>query len=90
MTVFQETVVESILPEPNQMVLVSFFSEDNVLSDDIKICYIFEYQINKNQAFRFFGTPGIVVPYKLNAIYRVLSSALFILNWLRGSLKYER
>ena len=42
------------------MILVSFFSEDNVLSDEIKICYIFEYQNNENRAFRFFGgTPGI-------------------------------
>ena len=42
------------------MVLVSFFSEDNVLSDEIKMCYIFEYQSNENRAFRFlFGTPGI-------------------------------
>ena len=36
------------------MILVSFFSEDNVLSDEIKIGYIFEYQILKNQAFRLF------------------------------------
>ena len=37
------------------MISVSFFSEDNVLSDEIKICYIFEFQSNENQAFRFFG-----------------------------------
>ena len=37
------------------MILVSFFSEDNVLSDEIKICYIFEFQSNENRAFRFFG-----------------------------------
>ena len=36
------------------MILVSFFSEDNVLSDEIKICYIFEYQSNENRAFCFF------------------------------------
>ena len=51
------------------MILVSFFSEDNVLSDEIKICYIFEFKSNENQAFRFFffffwggggGTPGIM------------------------------
>ena len=41
------------------MILVSFFSEDNVLSDETKICYIFEYQSNENRAFRFFGTPGM-------------------------------
>ena len=32
------------------MILVSFFSEDNVLSD----YYIFEYQTNENRAFPFF------------------------------------
>ena len=41
--------------EPNQMILVSFFSDDNTLSDEIKICSIFEYQSNENRAFRFFG-----------------------------------
>ena len=29
--------------QPISMTLISFFSEDNVLSDEIKICYIFEY-----------------------------------------------
>ena len=33
--------------EPNQMILVSFFSEDNVLFDEIKICFILEYQNSK-------------------------------------------
>ena len=37
------------------MILVSFFSEDNILYDEFKICYIFEYQSNENQAFRFLG-----------------------------------
>ena len=47
--------------QPILMILVSFFSEDNVLSDEIKICYIFEYQIqrNENEGFYFLGTPGI-------------------------------
>ena len=36
------------------MILVSFFSEDSVLSDEIKICYIFDYQSNENQEFRLF------------------------------------
>ena len=43
------------------MILVSFFSEDNVLSEEIKICCIFEYHSNKNRAFRFSGTPGIYI-----------------------------
>ena len=37
------------------MILVSFFSEDNVLSHERKKSYIFEYQSNKNRAFRFWG-----------------------------------
>ena len=61
------------------MILVLFFSEDNILSDEIKICYILilsdeikicyilEYQSNKNQAFLFFGTPGIFV-YLVNVL----------------------
>ena len=40
--------------QPISMILVSFFSEDNVLSDEIKICYIFKFQINENRGFRFF------------------------------------
>ena len=43
--------------EPNRMILVSFMLEDNVLSDDIKICYIFEFQSNENRAFRLLGHP---------------------------------
>ena len=43
--------------QPISMILVSSFSEDNVLSDDIKIWYIFEYQSNENRAFRFMGHP---------------------------------
>ena len=46
--------------QPISMILVSLFSEDNVLSDEIKMCYIFEFQSNKNRAFHFFLTPGIV------------------------------
>ena len=41
--------------QPISMILVSFFSEDNVLSDEIKLCYIFEFQSNEYRAFRFFG-----------------------------------
>ena len=43
--------------EPNQMILV-FFSEDNVLFDEIKICYIFENQSNENLSIPLFlGNP---------------------------------
>ena len=34
--------------QPISLILVSFFSEDNVLSDEIKIWHIFEYQSNEN------------------------------------------
>ena len=47
MTVFWE------ITQPISVILVSFFSEDNVLSDEIKIYYTFEYQSNENRAFRF-------------------------------------
>ena len=40
--------------QPISMILVSFFLEDNVLSDEIKILYIFAFQSNKNRAFCFF------------------------------------
>ena len=56
MTVYKKMVDESILPNQIKMILVSFFSECNVLSDEIKICYIFTF----DRAFRLFGTPGIV------------------------------
>ena len=46
------------------MILVLFFSEDNVLSDEIKICYIFEYQSNENRAFRFFWDTRYSRSYK--------------------------
>ena len=37
------------------MILVSFFSEDDALSEEFKLCYIFEYQSNENWAVRFLG-----------------------------------
>ena len=49
------------------MFLVSLYSKDNVLTDEIKICYIFDYQSNQNWAFRFFGDTG----YSLDQMERV-------------------
>ena len=51
-------VRKAIIPDRNiarkkRKSTVSFFSEDNVLSDEIKICYIFEYQSNEHRAFLF-------------------------------------
>ena len=46
--------------QPILMILLSFFSEDNGLSDKIKICYIFKYQSNEFERSALWGTPGIV------------------------------
>ena len=65
MTVFQKMVVESILPEPNQMILVSFFSEDNGLSLMISQYAIFSnIRVTKIERSAFWGTPGIVFSSK--------------------------
>ena len=42
MTAFQEMIVDiwTYLPNQMQMILISFFSEYNVLSDEIKIALI--------------------------------------------------
>ena len=42
------------------MILVSFFLEDNVLSEEIQKLYIFGYQITKFERSAFWGTPGII------------------------------
>ena len=68
MTVFQEMVVESILRNQSND-LVSFFSEDNVLSDEIKICNIFlNIKETKIKCSTLLGTPGIL---KKNGTYQV-------------------
>ena len=43
------------------MILVSFFLGYNIVSDEIKICYIFEYQIHENRVFFLLGHLGIVI-----------------------------
>ena len=59
MTMFWEMTIESKLLNQFQwsMILVSFYSEDNVLSDEIKICCIFsyiKYQSNEIERPAFF------------------------------------
>ena len=46
--------------EPNQMILVSFFSEDSVLSDEIKYAIFSNIKLMKIERSAFGGTPGIV------------------------------
>ena len=53
----------------NQLISVSFFSEDNVLSDEIKICYIFEFKVTKIECSAFLGTPGIVEVCHAHPVY---------------------
>ena len=56
--VYKKMAVGSILPtKPNDLSIILFRRQ--CLSEEIKLCYIFEYQCNENRAFRFFGTPGI-------------------------------
>ena len=43
MTTFSEMIIEIKTTQPISMILVSFFSEDNVLSDEIKIYNIFKF-----------------------------------------------
>ena len=43
--------------EPNQMILVSFFSEDNVLSEEIKIIIVSNVKVTKIERSAFWGQP---------------------------------
>ena len=45
--------------QPISMILVSFFSEDNILSDETKMCYILNIKVKKIEHSTFLGTPGI-------------------------------
>ena len=45
--------------QPISMIFVLFFSEDKVLSDEIKTFYIFEYKSHEKRVFRSLGTPSI-------------------------------
>ena len=47
--------------ETISMILVSFFSEDNVLSDEIKICYVSNIKLTKFERSVFLGTLGIML-----------------------------
>ena len=59
MTVFQEMVVELILlTKPNHMNLVSFFSEDNILSDEKKNATFSHFKVTKIERSAFFVCVG--------------------------------
>ena len=47
------------ITQPNLMILVSFSSGEDALSNDVKIHHTFSSQGTENLPFRFFGTPGI-------------------------------
>ena len=66
-------VVESILPHQTKMILVSFFSADNVLSDEIKMCIFLNIKITKiKHSVFFFGTPGILFTWLIFFIGNVI------------------
>ena len=48
-----------IITHPNLIILVSFFSAEDALSNDVKKYNTFRTQSTENLPFRFFGTPGI-------------------------------
>ena len=51
----------------NQMILIPFFSEDNVLSDEIlKNAIFFNIKVTKIEHSAFFWTPGIGCIFILN------------------------
>ena len=68
--------------QPISMILVSFFLEDNVLSDEIKICYIFEYSIKVTKIERsaFWGTLGIHLAKKVSSRLILFDITLEIFN----------
>ena len=47
------------ITQPNLMILVSFSSGEDALSNDVKIYHTFSSQSTENPPFPFFGTPGI-------------------------------
>ena len=47
------------ITQPNLMIVVSFSSAEDVLSNDVKKCNTFSSQGTENLPFRVFGTPGI-------------------------------
>ena len=67
----------TITTQSISMILVSFFSEENALSDEIKIHYatrcIFEYQSDESRAFRFFWDTRYNIGFLIYVLFEVLS-----------------
>ena len=69
------------ITQPNLMILVSFSSAEDALSNDVKQFDIFSSQSTENPPFCFFGTPGIVMYQKyITSLEYPLKSTLLILN----------
>ena len=62
------------------MILASFFSEDNVLSDEIKICYIFRISKYQNSSVPLYLGHPVYIDYilQVKAPYRL--SQLFLMS----------
>ena len=101
MNMFWEMTIDSKLLQPISKILVSFFSENNVLSDKIKVmkiegCYIFEYGgggVMKIEVPHFGGTPGIfkIHFFIYSFIYQLIESIndVFIVWWTMKIFKGE-
>ena len=68
------------------MILVSFFLEDNVPSDEIQICYIFVYQSKEVERSAFLGRP---VWYTARHITTSVSVKMFEYNEHNIIYRYE-
>ena len=55
MTVFSRNGHRIKITQPNLMILVSFSSGEDALSNDVKIYHTFSSQGTENPAFHFFG-----------------------------------
>ena len=62
--------------QPNLMILVSFSSAEEVLSNDVKIYHTFSSQGTENPPFRFFWTPGILFTF----LFQRLESPIYHSN----------
>ena len=62
MTVLQEVGMHRFkITQPNVMILESFSSAEDALSNNVYRYNTFSSQGTENPPFRFFGTPGIVL-----------------------------
>ena len=72
------------------MILVSFFSEENVLSDEIKTCNIFELQSTENPLFHLFWDTWVLEEQKYALTCVVLRYKMIYQIVSPHAVKYSR